>query len=136
MFSKKSHSQLDAPNTVIGKGVLLEAARMTGQESIRIDGDYRGEIDIDASLVLGDTAHVVGDIRARFIVVAGQVKGNIQCDTILHFASTAQVYGDVITQSLIMDEGSQIRGRYSVGETAPTIEEAYPPYDSGVGDER
>jgi cytoskeletal protein CcmA (bactofilin family) len=137
MFSKKTtHDQLDMPNTVLGKGVLLEAARMTGRESIRIDGDYHGEIDIDASLVLGDTSVVTGDIHARYIVVAGQVNGNITCDTILHFASTAQVYGDIVTQSLIMDEGSQVRGRYSVGEKAPAIVEPYPPYEPEFKSER
>jgi cytoskeletal protein CcmA (bactofilin family) len=128
MFSKKtSHAQLDMPNTVIGQGVLLEAARMTGRESIRIDGDFKGEIDIEASLVLGDTSVVTGDIRAQYIVVAGQVNGNIHCDTIVHFASTAQVYGDVVTRSLIMDEGSQVNGRYSVGEITPEVE-PFPPY--------
>ena len=129
MFSKKTaRAQLDTPNTVIGKGVLLEAARMTGQESVRIDGDYKGEIDIDASLVLGDTSHVTGDIRARYIVVAGRVNGNINCDTVLHFASTAIVYGNIVTQALIMDEGSQVKGHYKVGELAPSVEN-YPPYD-------
>ena len=128
MFSKKAaHDKLDAPNTVIGKGVMLEAAKMTGQESIRIDGDYKGEIDIDASLVLGDTGIVTGDVHARYIVVAGHIQGNIQCDSVLHFASTAQVYGDITTQALIMDEGSQVSGHYKVGEIAPTVE-PYPAY--------
>jgi cytoskeletal protein CcmA (bactofilin family) len=129
MFNKKTHDSLDMPNTVLGKGVVLEAARMSGQESIRIDGDYHGEIDIDASLVLGDTSVVTGDIRARYIVVAGQVNGNITCDTVLHFASTAQVYGNIVTQSLIMDEGSQVRGRYKVGELIPATTEAAPTYE-------
>jgi cytoskeletal protein CcmA (bactofilin family) len=127
MFSKKNHESLDVPNTIVGKGIVLEAARMSGNESIRIDGDYHGEIDIDASLVLGDTSVVTGDIRARYIVVAGQVNGNITCDTVLHFASTAQVYGNINTQSLIMDEGSQVRGRYMVGELTPADAEAYSP---------
>ena len=135
MFSKKStHAKLDLPNTVIGKGVMLEAAKMTGQESIRIDGDYKGEINIDASLVLGDTSIVTGDIRARYIVVAGQVHGNIHCDTVLHFASTAQVFGDIVAQALIMDEGSQVNGHYRVGELTPTVE-PYPSYDPEYKDE-
>ena len=130
MFSRKStQAQGEVYNTVIGKGVLLEAARMTGNASIHIDGDYRGEIDIDANLVLGDSSVVTGNIHARYIVVAGQVYGNIRCDTVLHFASTAQVIGDIVTQSLIMDEGSQVHGQYSVG-TPPqrTVSDA-PSYD-------
>jgi cytoskeletal protein CcmA (bactofilin family) len=120
MFSKKSVTvQMDAPNTVIGKGALLEAARLTGMESVRIDGVYRGTIDIDGSLVLGDTGNITGDVMARNIVIAGRVTGNIHCGSILHFAPTAKVTGDIETMSLIVDEGSQINGRYNVGEMPP-----------------
>ena len=122
MFSKKTHGSSDAPGTIVGKGAVLEAARMSGQESVRIDGEYRGEIDIDADLVLGDTSIITGDIHARYIVVAGRVNGNITCDTVLHFASTAQVYGNITAQNLIMDEGSQVRGCYQVGELTPDYE--------------
>ena len=126
IFSKKSETaQLDAPNTVIGKGIVIEAASMTGAESVRIDGVFNGNVDIDGSLVLGDSGVINGETRANYFVVAGEVTGNIACETVLHFASTARVFGDVETQSLIVDEGSQISGRYSVGER-PGAE--IPPY--------
>jgi len=117
MFFKKAiaTSELDAPNTVIGKGVYLEAIRMSGQESVRIDGIYKGAIEIDGSLVLGDSGSITGDINANYFLVAGEVNGNITCETQLHFASTAKVMGDIKTSSLIVDEGSQVAGRYSVG---------------------
>jgi len=117
MFFKKpaATASLDTPNTVIGKGVYLEAARMTGQESVRIDGIFKGNIDIDGSLVLGDTGTITGDVRANYFLVAGEVTGNITCATQLHFAHTAKVAGDVQAASLIIDEGSQVVGRYAVG---------------------
>ena len=117
MFFKKAiaTSELDAPNTVIGKGVYLEAIRMSGQESVRIDGIYKGAIEIDGSLVLGDSGSITGDINANYFLVAGEVNGNITCETQLHFASTSKVMGDIKTSSLIVDEGSQVAGRYSVG---------------------
>ena len=117
MFFKKAvvKSELDAPNTIIGKGIYLEAARMTGQESVRIDGAYKGLIEIDGSLVLGDSGSITGDVKANYFLVAGEMNGNINCGSQLHFASTSKVSGDVQTQSLIVDEGSQVSGRYSVG---------------------
>jgi len=117
MFFKKANvtSDLDTPNTVIGKGVYLEAVRMSGQESVRIDGIYKGAIEIDGSLVLGDSGSITGDISANYFLVAGEVNGNITCETQLHFASTAKVVGDIKTSSLIVDEGSQVTGRYHVG---------------------
>ena len=117
MFFKKANvtSDLDAPNTVIGKGVYLEAARMSGQESVRIDGIYKGKIEIDGSLVLGDSGSITGDVNANYFLVAGEVNGNITCETQLHFASTAKVVGDIKASSLIVDEGSQVTGHYNVG---------------------
>lgn len=135
MLSKKNTvAQLDAPNTVIGSGALLEAARLSGNESVRIDGEFRGNIDINGSLVLGDSGSVTGDIAAKYIVVAGTINGNISCESMLHFASTARIVGDIQTQSLIVDEGCQISGRYLVGEPAqngrrPALETAARYYD-------
>lgn len=109
-------TDLDAPSTVIGKGVYLEAARMTGQESVRIDGIYKGNVEIEGSLVLGDSGSITGDVRSTYFLVAGEVNGNISCGTQLHFASTSKVFGDVQSSSLIVDEGAQVSGRYIVGE--------------------
>jgi cytoskeletal protein CcmA (bactofilin family) len=106
--------QLDSPGTVIGKGVYLESARMTGGESVRIDGIFKGNIDITGSLVLGDSGSVTGDVHASYFLVAGEVNGNVSSDTQLHFASTARVMGDVQAQSLVVDEGAQVSGRYIV----------------------
>lgn len=118
-FKKVAEQELNAPNTVIGEGMYLEAARMTGQESVRIDGVYKGAIEIDGSLVLGDSGSVTGDVQASYFLVAGEMNGNIKCHTQLHFASTARVIGDIHAQSLIVDEGSQVTGRYKVGEPKP-----------------
>ena len=117
MFWKKTPEQvteLNTPNTIIGKGVYLEAARLTGQESIRIEGVFKGTIDLDGSLMLGDGGTIIGDVRAKYFLVAGSITGNIECAQ-LHFASTAKVEGDIRAGSLIVDEGSQVTGRYTIG---------------------
>jgi len=118
MFFKKTaadSADLNSPNTVIGKGVYLEAVRMTGQESIRIDGMYKGAIEIEGSLVLGDSGNIIGDVIANYFLVAGEMNGNIKCTSQLHLASTARVSGDIQTPSLVVDEGSEVTGRYLVG---------------------
>ena len=115
-FKKVAEQALNAPNTVIGEGMSLEAIRMTGAESVRIDGTYKGNLELDGSLVLGDSGNIVGNVEASYFLVAGEITGNIKCHTQLHFASTAKITGDIEAQSLIVDEGSQISGRYKVGE--------------------
>ena len=118
MFFKKvpvAAAELDSPNTVIGKDVYIEAMCLTGQESVRIEGIYKGLIDLEGSLVLAESGSITGDISANYFLVAGEVNGNIQCTTQLHLVSTAKVLGDVRTPSVIIDEGSHVSGRFLVG---------------------
>jgi len=117
-FSSKKTlpAEIDSPNTIIGAGITIEAARLTGSDSVRIDGQFKGTIDMQGSLVLGETGCITGDVRAGYFLVAGEVNGNIYCDSQLHFASTARVVGDVNTPNLVLDEGSQVTGRYNVGD--------------------
>jgi cytoskeletal protein CcmA (bactofilin family) len=122
LFSSKKAmpAEIDSPNTVIGAGICIEAARLTGNDSVRIDGEFKGNIEMTGSLVLGESGVITGDVRASYFLVAGEVNGNIYCDTQLHFASSARVVGDVNTPNLVLDEGSQVTGRYNVGDVPQT----------------
>ncbi|MCL2202405.1 MAG: polymer-forming cytoskeletal protein [Defluviitaleaceae bacterium] len=134
--SKKAlPAEIDSPNTVIGSGITIEAARLTGRDSVRIDGEFKGNIELQGSLVLGEGGSITGEVRSSYFLVAGEVNGNIYCDTQLHFAATARVVGDVNTPNLILDEGSQVTGRYNVGEvTQPATYVENPPEDDILED--
>jgi len=114
-FKKVAEQALNTPNTVIGEGMSVEAIRMTGAESVRINGTYKGNLELEGSLVLGDSGVIHGDVEASYFLVAGEITGNIKCNTQLHYASTAKITGNVEAQSLIVDEGSQVSGTYRIG---------------------
>jgi len=119
MFWKKTPvatAELDSPDTIIGKDVYLEAICLTGQKSVRIEGEYKGSISIEGSLVLDDGGIITGDVIANYFLVAGEVNGNIRCATQVHLVSTAKVVGDIHTPAIIVDEGSQVSGRFIVDE--------------------
>lgn len=119
MFRKSSpanQNELDAPATVIGEGTRIEAAMLSSQRGVRINGYYKGVIDIDSSLVLGDTGMIVGDVTAKYFLVAGEVTGNITCASKVHLASSARVYGDVAASAMEVDEGAKVSGRYIIGD--------------------
>lgn len=122
MFGKKTVApQVEVPGTVIGKGITLETALLTGKESVRIDGILLGDVDLDGSLILGETGCIEGKVHAKYIIIAGLVRGNIECDTVLHVSPTARVNGDIRANSIIVDEGGQLNGRYQVGESPAMI---------------
>ena len=134
MFTKKTDApQVELPNTIIGHGITLESALLTGKESIRIDGTFYGNVDLESSLILGDTGVIEGNVRAKYMIAAGQIRGNVECDTVLHVSPTARINGDIKARSIIVDEGGQLNGSYHVGESTKLMSgEAQPLLPDGV----
>ena len=109
--------------TVIGKGVTIHAAQITGSDSIRVEGTVYGTIDLEGTLHLSDNAYVEGDVRVTSALIAGQVKGNVVCRSTLHMASTSIIKGDITTAAFIVDEGAVLNGicRTHSSEPAPSL---------------
>ena len=137
MFGKKTVTpQVEVPDTVIGKGITLEAALLTGRESVRIDGIFLGDVNLEGSLILGETGTIEGTVRGKYIIVAGQIRGNIECEGVLHISPTARVNGDIKANSIIVDEGGQLSGRYQVGDVPALVSaEAQPLLPEAVNDD-
>ena len=107
---------LDKPaNSIIGKGLTIQASLITGSDSIRVDGVLVGVLELDTTIHISESGFIEGDIRAASARIAGQVNGNIHCNSTLHLASTAMVTGDIYAASVIVDEGAVLRGRFTSG---------------------
>ena len=116
MPRSSQQDELDKPaSSIIGKGLTIQAAHLTGSDSIRVDGVVIGVVELNAALHLSETGFIEGDIHASSARIAGQVNGNIRCRTLLHLASTALVTGDIFTSAVIVDEGAVLRGRCKTG---------------------
>ena len=113
MSRSRPVSRFDASmGTVIGEGFTLQAASLSGgeNESIRIDGNVIGNVDITGILNLSDTGFVDGDVYAESARVAGRISGNINCKSAVHLTNTAEVIGDVLAESIIIDDGAVFHG--------------------------
>ena len=97
-------------NTFIDKGITISAKELRGDESVRIDGKFIGDIRLDGLLQIGPTGVVIGNIQISYALISGRVEGNIQCRATLCLANTARVTGDVFTDKIVMDEGSVFHG--------------------------
>ncbi|QSR85354.1 polymer-forming cytoskeletal protein [Methylacidimicrobium sp. B4] len=79
---------------------------------LQLNGRLEGEIlSEDGTLVIGDTALVKADIRAKKVVVRGQVFGNILARERLEMVGSARVFGDVQTGALAIEQGAVFVGR-------------------------
>jgi len=78
--------------------------------SVRIDGQFTGEITSDGTLILGKDAKVEGTISVCHLVLSGNLHGDVTVTgkSILH--RTANFAGNLTTRSLIVEEGALLQG--------------------------
>jgi cytoskeletal protein CcmA (bactofilin family) len=96
------------------KAFLGQGAEFIGKlifnGSVRIDGNFQGEIFGQGSLVVGKGALVKADIAVKSIYISGDVQGNIDVKEKINIHSTGKFSGDVQTPVFIMEEGALFDG--------------------------
>ncbi|MBM7867754.1 cell shape determination protein CcmA [Heliobacterium gestii] len=121
MFGRKKEGNataVDRIDTVIGRESLITGTlKATG--TVRIDGQFSGEIVGKGDIIIGETGRVEATIESRNVIIAGTVHGNIDASGRLEIASTGRLYGDLTATSLIIDEGAVFHGS-SRTETRPS----------------
>ena len=89
------------------------------KESIRIDGEYRGNINSQREVTIGPSGDVEGEIHAPIIRVSGSVKGSLHATRLLELLGEAKVKGDLVTPpgGLSMESGGSFEGQFVTIET-------------------
>lgn len=111
MFAKKQimDNDLGKMDTLIGKGTSCEG-KINSSGSLRIDGDYKGEIRIQGDLFVGEKAMVEAAIEARNVYVRGYIRGRIETEGKVDLASTGAFFGDMLVGVLNIEEGAEFKG--------------------------
>ncbi|MCL1999292.1 MAG: polymer-forming cytoskeletal protein [Turicibacter sp.] len=99
-----------AANTFIGQGIKLRAQKLHGSESVRIDGLYIGDIDLDGYLQIGESGRIEGNLQISYALIAGEIVGDVMCRATIHLSPTAKVHGNIKTGRIIIDEGAVFYG--------------------------
>lgn len=115
MFNKRKHnsstiSQLDnAPiSTVLGADITF-TGDITGGQTIKIDGQVNGNINIENGIILGERAIINGNIKSENIIVYGTLNGNIECKELI-LKSSGNISGDINTQNVEIEMGGKYNG--------------------------
>lgn len=117
MFSKSSKS---SGSTVESRPVVKSTTPSIISADLRIVGDLSsdGEIQVDGavdgdirtnSLLVGETAHIRGEIVAESVHVHGTVNGQIKSKAV-NLAKTAHVVGDILHEDLAIETGAFLEG--------------------------
>ena len=86
------------------------------EDTMRIDGKFNGRIRSKNELIVGESAHIEGEIHVGRIAISGTVMGKITADQRVEIHRNGKVYSDIDTPALIIEEGAIFQGNCVMGE--------------------
>lgn len=104
--------------SVLGGDVVV-TGNIVATVDLHIDGQVEGDISC-ASLVQGEGSRVKGAITAEIARLSGEVDGSIVARELI-ITSTARITGDVSYETISIENGGIVQGRFSVRGAAPLI---------------
>jgi cytoskeletal protein CcmA (bactofilin family) len=92
---------------------------LTFKGSFRIDGRFKGKIDSDSMLTIGESGKVEADIKIGYIIIDGEVKGTVQASEKVEVHSNGRVIGTIISPKLLVEEGAYLEANCQTTDKAP-----------------
>jgi len=93
----------------LGKGSEFEG-KLTFNQTVRIDGNFKGQIISTGTLIIGDDAVINAEIEVGTAVISGNIVGGITAREQLELHPPAKVSGTIKTPKLIIIEGAIFDG--------------------------
>jgi cytoskeletal protein CcmA (bactofilin family) len=125
MFAKKpaAHSPQSPQGNPMSKAtfsVLGADLRVKGDidasADLHIDGRVEGDVSC-TNLVQGESGEIVGAVKAESARLSGTVRGTISVRDVVVLKS-ARIHGDVHYDTLTIEQGAQVDGRFAPRSTA------------------
>jgi cytoskeletal protein CcmA (bactofilin family) len=117
----------DAPMTaaqggdlLLGHGAEFEG-KLTFAGTVRIDAKFKGSIQTNDVLVVGEHARIDADITCGTVIVHGEVNGNIKAKSGVELRHPGKLRGNVESPSLTVEKGVVFQGESrQPGQEKPT----------------
>jgi len=108
MLGKKKREEEEI-RAFLGKGAEF-TGKLMFNGSVRIDGDFKGSIFGNGTLVIGEGAEIEADIRVDSVMISGEMRGQIDVKKIIRIYSTGKMMGDLNTPVFSVEEGAFFEG--------------------------
>lgn len=76
--------------------------------SFRIEGHFKGKINSESMLIVGEKGKIEADIKVGFLINNGEIKGNIQASEKVEINSKGRVIGTIVSPKLVIEEGAYL----------------------------
>ncbi len=89
---------------------------MEFEDTMRIDGKFNGKIVTKNELIVGESAHIEGDLHVGRVAISGTVVGKITAEQRVEIHRNGKVYSDIETPALVIEEGAIFQGNCVMGD--------------------
>lgn len=104
----------DEINAFLGTGTSYEG-RLVFQGSVRMDGEFSGEVCSEGTLIVGKDARLNGTFQVGQMIISGTVDGDLAVSGKLVLHGTAKVGGSMRAGMLVVEEGAKLDGHIEMG---------------------
>jgi cytoskeletal protein CcmA (bactofilin family) len=95
---------------------------LTFKGSFRIEGTFKGTINSDSLLVVGERGKVEADIKVGQLVINGEIRGTLQASERIEVHNKGRVFGTLLTPTLVVEEGAYLEATCQTkGAAAPAV---------------
>lgn len=115
--NESSRPTRDPIENILGRSCVVRGD-LTAEGAFRIDGTVEGSVESRATLVIGESGVVRGDVAGAEVVVAGQIEGNVRCTGHLEILAKGKIEGDIDARSVRIETGGVFRGTSRMGGDA------------------
>lgn len=99
----------DQVNGLLDKGCAFEG-KLTFDGTVQINGDFRGEVYSDGTLVVGTEGRVNAKIAVDTLVIYGKVEGQIEAKSRIEMHVPGVITADIKTRNLSIEDGVVFQG--------------------------
>jgi len=111
---RRPTSEDNSKESVIAAGLTIEG-KIEGAGSVRIAGNFQGDVHVKGNLTIEQGAKLTGGVRAATVIIGGELEGNIDAAARVELLESGVLNGDLKAGSLTVAAGSRMRGQVEFG---------------------
>lgn len=97
-------------NGLLDKGCNFEG-KLTFDGVVQVNGDFRGEIYSDGTLVVGQNANIDAKVFIDTIIIDGNVQGSLEAKSKVELHRGGTLVANVQTRSFMIEDGGLFKGK-------------------------
>ncbi len=90
--------------SIIAEGCSFDGA-ISVNGSIRVDGQFTGNLTVSETLVIGKTGSLKAEVATKRANIAGTLKGEVKAEDGVKLQAGSHFEGNIFTKNLIVEDG-------------------------------